>query len=97
MALPGEGLFFAGEVFFFFLPVGLADFFFAAVFALCGEAFGVADALGDGLLRGLAVGVGVAEGCFFDFRFGDFFLPLGVGVGLTNSARRVRNGVSSLV
>jgi hypothetical protein len=97
VALPGDGLFFAGEVFFFLLPVGLADFFFAAVFALCGEAFGVADALGDGLLCGLAVGVGVAEGCFFDFRFGDFFLPLGVGVGLTNSARRVRDGVSSLV
>ena len=93
----GETVFSAGELFFFFLPVGLGDFFFPAAFALRGDALGDGDALGEGDLRGLAVGVGVAAFRVFDLRFADFALALGVGVGLTDSARRTFDGLSSLV
>ena len=92
-----DGVFSDGELFFFFFPVGLGDFFFPAVFFLCGDALGDGEALGDGDLRGLAVGVGVAALRVFDFFFVDFALPLGVGVGLTDSARRIFAGVSSLI
>jgi hypothetical protein len=87
----GDPVFFAGfpagEVFFFFFP-GVGDFFFAPALVFRETpGFGVGDL--RGFVFGVAVGVGLPV--FFDFRFVD--LAVGVGVGLADELmNRSRRG-----
>jgi hypothetical protein len=88
-----DGVFPAGELFFFFFPFGVGDFFFGAVFFV---RFALGDALGEGVFRGFGVGVGLGFDLpvFLPFPFVDLALPTGLGedVGLTDSALGVFEG-----
>lgn len=98
VAFLAAGVFFDGELFFFFAPFGVGDFFFDPALRLL-FAFADGDALGVGVLRGVALGVGVAVDLGFlpDFPLVDLLFAAGDGVAVADSISRAFAGVSAPV